>query len=428
MLTPPIAAFALLILLHTFGGSSPGDRLGAAVAGAGDLDGDGWPDLVLGAPHADPAGLSSGLVLALSGRDGRVLHSIPGDHPSDRLGTSVAGVGDVDGDGFDDFAAGSPFGTPAEGGARVFSGRTGVVLWSWSGDAPGDRFGQCVAGAGDADGDGCPDVAVGAPFASQAGTYAGRVRVFSGRTGEVLHTFDGAAWDQLGASLAGVGDVDGDGLDDLLVGAPLADGPAFNAGAAFVFSGGDGSALLTIRGGAAGDRLGSVVAAAGHADADGTPDLVVGIPAADANGFDSGAVEVRSGVDGGLLLRIAGETAGEYLQEGAGVGDVDGDGRADLLVGSASGPSALPEAGRIRLISVATGAELAVFEGRSQNDWFGARVARAGDVDRDGRGDLLVGAPGHDDDPTKRGYAQVLSTRHLPRRVTDRPVPGPQKR
>jgi hypothetical protein len=80
------------------------------------------------------------------------------------------------------------------------------------------------------------------------------------------------------------------------------------------------------------------------------------------------------------------------------------------------------------LISCATGVELASFEGRAAADWFGARVAAAGDVDRDGRPDLLVGAPGHDDEPSKPGYAQVLSTGHLPRRADDRPLLGPSKR
>ena len=415
-----------LVVLHTFRGDAPGDRLGAAVAGVGDLDGDGWPDLLVGVPHADPAGPSSGLAIAYSGRDGTELHRIAGDDPSDRFGTAVAGTGDVDGDGRDDFVVGAPLGTPSAGSASVFSGRTGAVLWTWTGDAPGDRFGQSVAGAGDADGDGCPDVAVGAPFSDQGGTNAGRVRVFSGRTGGVLHTFDGAAWDQLGAAVAGVGDVDGDGRDDLLVGAPLADGTAFNSGSAFVFSGADASQLRAIHGAAAGDRLGSVVAAAGDVDGDGTPDLVVGIPAADANGFDSGAVEVRSGANGGVLLAVAGESQGEFFQEGAGVGDVDGDGRPDLLVGSASGPSAAPGAGRLRLISGRTARVIADFEGRSPDDWLGARVSRAGDVDRDGWPDLLAGAPGHDDDPTKAGYAVVLSTRQLARHADARPpLAGP---
>jgi hypothetical protein len=324
------------------------------------------------------------------------------------FGQSVDGAGDVDGDGADDVIVGAPLGTPPEGSAHVVSGRTGAYLWSWTGDAPGDRFGYAVCGAGDVDADGVPDLAVGAPLADGGGTFAGRVRVFSGADGAVLHTFDGAAWDQLGFSLGAVGDLDGDGRDDLAVGAPLADGTAFNSGSAYVFSGASGAALYVLHGAAAGDRLGSVVRGAGDVNADGTPDLVVGIPAADVAAIDSGAVEVRSGVDGALLLAVSGTKAGEFLEVGAGAGDVDRDGYADVLVGSPAADGTGPESGLARLVSGRTGLELRTFSGRATRDWFGAAVAAAGDTDGDGRPDLVIGAPGHDDEPDKHGYAQVL--------------------
>ncbi len=403
--------------LHTFEGEAAGDRFGMAVAGGGDVNGDGYADVVVGAPHVDLAGASSGAVSVLSGRDGYELLFLPGDSAGDWFGFSVDVAGDVDGDGFDDVVVGSPLGTPPEGSAYVVSGRTGAYLFVWSGDAPGDRFGHAVCGAGDVNGDGVPDLAVGAPVADGGGVFAGRVCVFSGADGSRLHTFDGAAWDQLGSSVDGAGDVDGDGRADVVVGAPLADGTAFNSGSAFVFSGADGSALHTFHGAAAGDRLGSVVRGAGDVDADGTPDVLLGIPAADDAGVDAGLIEVRSGADGGLILAVPGSRAGEYLEVGTGVGDVDRDGYDDVLIGSSAAAGAGPEAGIARLFSGRTGLELRAFGGRAARDWFGAAVAGAGDVNGDGRLDFIVGAPGHDDEPRKRGYAQVFWTQEGARRA-----------
>jgi hypothetical protein len=416
---------ALVRPLFTFEGSAEGGRFGASVAGAGDVDGDGYPDVVVGAPHVDGVGSSSGEVRAFSGWDGELLWVVAGDAAGDWFGFSVDGAGDVDGDGTRDVVVGSPLGTPPEGSAYVLSGLTGAVLWAWAGDAPGDRFGHAVCGAGDVNADGVPDVTVGAPLADGAGTFAGRVRVFSGADGSVLHTFDGSAWDQCGSSVGAAGDVDGDGWDDMVVGAPLADGSAFNSGTATVYSGATGASLHVWHGAVAGDRFGSVVRGAGDVDGDGTPDLLIGIPAADVIAFDSGAVEVRSGKDGALLLAVSGTKAGEFMQVGAGVGDVDRDGCADVLVGSPSADGIGPEAGLVRLFSGQTGLELQAFRGRSALDWFGAAVAGAGDVNRDGRLDLLVGAPGHDDEPEKHGYAQILWTiddaRHTDPRTKRRP-------
>jgi len=400
-------AFALHPI-HTFEGEAAGERFGASVAGLGDVDGDGYADVAVGAPHADPNGPSSGLVRVFSGRDGHELWRLEGDSASDWFGFSIDGAGDVDGDGVGDLVIGSPMGTPPEGRATVVSGRDGGTIWVWIGGAPGERFGHAVAGAGDVDGDGFADVIVGAPNSNAAGTFAGRARVFSGADGSVLHSFDGAAWDQLGFSVSGAGDMDGDGLADVVVGAPLADRTAFNSGSAFVFSGADGSELLAVHGVQIGDQLGSVVNGAGDVNADGTPDFLVGVPAADVNAIDSGAVEVRSGADGSVWLTLSGRKSGEFLQQGAGVGDVDGDGFADVALGSPAADGKGSESGVVRLHSGKTGAELFVYSGKKTRDWLGADVAAAGDVNRDGRLDFISGAPGHDDELDRRGYAQVF--------------------
>lgn len=402
-------------LIWTRVGPAPADRFATAVAGPGDIDGDGCRDVLVGIPHADGVGAYAGLAQVLSGRDGALLLELPGTSPAARFGSAVDGAGDLDGDGTPDVIVGAPYGTPSAGSAYSYSGATGALLTSWSGTAPGDRFGAAVAGLGDVDGDGRGDVAIGSPYADGAGSNAGRVEVFSGDDGSLLYSIDGsAAWDQFGHALAAASDVDGDGVGDLLIGAPFSDASGFNAGAAFLHSGLDGSLLHVMPGAVAGDWLGSDVAAAGDVDGDGVPDVVLGMPGSDSGGLDSGGAEVRSGASGALLLVIAGERSGEYAGSVSGVGDIDRDGWADLVFGAPSSNSSAHEAGRVRVISGRTGCDLAVIDGLERNDWLGAALAGVGDANGDGSPDIALGAPVHDDVLDQHGYVQLVSARRLP--------------
>src|SRR6185503_17857886 len=125
--------------LFTFTGSAPQEDFGRSVCGGGDVDGDGWPDLVVGAPHDDDGGLDAGSVSVISGRDGSRIHFCLGDTADDHLGWSVAGGADADGDGRPDFAAGS-WGHDANGSnsglVRLYSGATGAVIRDALGSAP----------------------------------------------------------------------------------------------------------------------------------------------------------------------------------------------------------------------------------------------------------------------------------------------------
>ena len=401
--------------LLTLASHTPGDRFGAALASLGDVDGDGVPDLAVGAPRADgpgptdAAGLvqDAGRVLVVSGRDGRALLQLAGDSDHDTFGWSLAGMGDVDGDGVPDLLVGSPAGDPSSGSAAVYSGADGALLRSYVGVATGDRFGHALACAGDVDGDGVPDVLIGAPQADGAGANAGRASVFSGADGSLLFAFEGGPFDQAGLSVAGVGDVDGDGRPDVLVGVPFSDVGAFNGGSAYLLSGRDGSVLAAHHGEGAGDLLGHQVAGVGDVDGDGVPDLGLVAPGSDVGGLDSGGAFVRSGATGTLLLPIAGDQEGTWLNALAGAGDVDRDGHADLVVGAASAGAG--EAGRLRVVSGATGAELLVVDGQRPFDWFGAAVCGVGDLDGDGLPDVAGGAPGHDDVLTKQGSVRAFT-------------------
>jgi hypothetical protein len=409
-------------LLLELAGGTPADRLGAAVAAAGDLDGDGRPDLIVGAPRAGVPPVDApvpGEARVYSGADGRLLRVLAPPPGAAWAGTSVAGAGDVDGDGTPDVLVGAPLGSgpggPAPGGAAgialLHSGSDGSVLRVLEGDAAGDRLGEAVCGPGDLNGDGVPDLVVGAPHASTGGTRAGFVRAHSGADGTTLFELYGDPWDFLGSAVAACGDVDGDGTPDLVVGAPLSDDGAFNGGSAYLVSGATGAVLRAFHGTGVGDRLGERVAGAGDVDADGVPDLVLVAPGADADGIDTGAAEVRSGADGALLLRIAGGAPGTFLSAACGAGDVDGDGHADVAVGEPSLDTAGggSEAGRVRVVSGRTGAVLRTHEGEAPMAWLGAALAAPGDTSGDGVPDLAAGAPGHDDDADAHGAVHLFS-------------------
>jgi len=331
-------------VLHVFRIDSLSD-----CAGAGDVDGDGFGDVILGDAFAASQGPVTGQAVVFSGASGEVLLSFTGSAAEDRFGTAVGGAGDVNRDGHDDVIVGATqeasFG-PGPGYARVFSGLDGAVLHELTGDSPGDRFGGAVSGAGDVDADGYADVIVGAYFDDDGGMDTGSARVFSGRTGGLLHDFDGAsAGDQLGRSVSAAGDVDADGYGDLFVGSPFDRTVAFFAGKAEVFSGLTGAVIHTFFGDGVIDELGSSVGGAGDVDGDGRPDLVAGAP--DGGGF----FRVYSGVDGSVLYTVSG---GANLGVSVSVaGDVDGDCLADVVAGDPIFGDVLHERGRVLVTKLA---------------------------------------------------------------------------
>lgn len=359
-----------------------GDRLGAAVGTCGDVDGDGCADFLVGEPRADGNGADSGRARVHSGADGRVLWTITGDAAGDQLGFSVAGAGDVDRDGRGDFILGAPFadanGTDA-GRARVYSGRDGRILWTFDGTVGGAALGTSVGSAGDLDGDGHADCLLGAPRAG-GGVLAGSAVVRSGRDGSVLWSFQGGTGEQLGTWVSAAGDVDRDGRPDVIVGAPYANG---RAGRALVFSGRSGGVLWTLHGGAPGDEFGICVSGAGDVDRDGHADLLVGAWLDDAPALDSGSASVFSGRDGSLLRTLTGGPNDHLGWRVAGAGDVDGDGHADVAAGK-GWFFTLSDSGYTRVWSGRDGSILRTFDGY--------QVAGGEDLTGDGIPDLVTGA------------------------------------
>jgi FG-GAP repeat protein len=385
-----------------FDGQAEWDAFGNSVSGAGDVDGDGIGDVIVGANAADPGGLmGAGSVYVYSGATGSLIWQFDGQESGAWFGNSVSGAGDIDNDGFDDVIIGSylasPGGIPFAGSAYVYSGATGALIWQFDGQAPSDHFGIDVAAAGDVNLDGIDDLIVGAFETDPGGmTSAGSAFVYSGADGSILWQFDGqAATDFLGLAVSGAGDVNGDGFADVLIGAYAADpGGVSNAGSAFIYSGANGSLLRQFDGQAVDGRLGSAVSGAGDLNGDGFDDVILGAyteaPGGQAN---AGSVYVFSGATGSLIWQFDGQAAGDsFGYSVSNAGDVDGDGLNDIIAGAyTASPGGVLAAGAAFVYSGATGALIRQFDGQAYYNLLGGSVASVGDLDGDGLADVIVG-------------------------------------
>jgi len=305
-----------------------GRRFGGAIAGAGDFDADGWADVVVAAVGE---GVTPGRIHFFRGSprglEASPVRTVIG---AGRFGAAVAGAGDVNGDGYSDVVAGAPAASTSRGEVGLFLGGPGgpaaVADAILVGPDADGQFGFSVAGAGDLDGDGLADVAVGAPATDRS---VGRVHVFYGAetgfsTAPALSlaglTSGGGVF---GHAVAGLGDGDGDGFDDLAVGAFGVDG---RRGRVAVFLGGAtglvGSTRTNVDGpyGGEGD-FGWALASAGDVDGNGRPDLAVGAPGADTR---SGRAYLFRGAAGGVgttaLVTLVGPPGGAFGRAVAQVG------------------------------------------------------------------------------------------------------------
>lgn len=347
--------------------------------------------------------------------DVRVLHEWRGEAPQDVFGWIARNIGDVDGDGIDDLTTSATGASQGAGKVYTYSSRSGDLLWAREGEA-GAQLGIGIEAAGDVDGDGVPDVAAGAPG-------VGKTYVYGGRTGEVILTLEAAQdGENFGRKVSDVGDLDGDGRDDVLVGAPLNDAAGEDAGRAAVYSGKDGSILLEVFGEAAGDQLGSSGAGA-HRQGKGL--LVVGAPNAGeaqrgrAYVFRDGRSEPAFAIEaddtgaqlGGMFVSV--------------IGDIDGDGEADVYASDWADGALGPTTGKIYVHSGRTGERLLTLSGEAAGDGFGIGPADAGDIDGDGHDDLIIGAWQHGSGAPSGGKVYLYSGRDgsLLRKITAK-VPG----
>ncbi len=400
-------------LVYDLFGASSFETFGGDARGAGDVNGDGAGDFIIAA-WGTASG--SGSVKVFSGADGSILFTKLGDSPGDRFGRAAGGAGDVNGDGFADFIVGADLddnGGIESGSARGLSGLNGSTLYSYNGNSPGAFFGRTVSGAGDVNGDGFADFMVGAPGADSNGIDRGLVVVYSGVDGSVLYTKIGdSALDEFGDHISGAGDVNADGFDDFIIGVWHDNDNGFHSGSASVYSGIDGALLYDLNGDSPGDLFGQSVSDAGDVNCDGFDDFIIGAIYDDNTGLDSGNARVYSGVDGSILHDINGLHAGDNFGVSvSGAGDLNGDGYADFIVG---GFGHFAFSGGARLFSGVDGSLIFQGFGSAANAGYGFRVAGIGDIDGNGFDDFLVSSPSSPVSAPFAGRVRVFAADTLP--------------
>ena len=359
-----------VLLTLTSAAEDTDGRFGYSVSGAGDVNADGFPDLIVGAYQEDTDSVDAGRAYVFSGQSGSILYDLVSPEPKTEayFGGAVSGAGDVNDDGYDDVIVGAGLHGPnydytgGESRAYVFNGQTGAILYAL--DSPGEgimgSFGSLVSGAGDVNADGYDDVIIGAwmEYTSPSPAQAGRAYIFSGQTGDTLRTLvspNEEGWGHFGCSVAGAGDVDGDGFDDVIVGADQEDTgvPYENAGRAYVFSGMTGETLHTL----ISPRqeywgiFGFWVSGSGDVNNDGFDDVIVGAFNEDPYPSPSGAgrAYVFNGHTGEAIFTLVSpseEPNGLFGVSVAHAGDIDGDSRPDVVVGAVTENGGAISAGR----------------------------------------------------------------------------------
>lgn len=401
-------------VLQEFHGDNADDSMGNSMA-LGDVNGDGKADYIIGIRNAFNGSLLTGGVRVYSGSDHSILHTFFGTHAGSAFGFAVDFAGDVDGDGFGDVIVGAPFHQAANevlnGRAFVYSGQTGSLLFEIGGGGFFYNTGYAVAGAGDLDGDGLHDVLIGSPGADIGAQATGNVTAYSGLTGAPLYPIHGiSGGDLLGSSLASLGDLDGDNYCDFAIGVRGTDINGNGSGSVTVYSGRLGMELYTRDGSVAGQGMGFSLAHAGDVDNDGHMDWISGSPQDGRGGNQAGSTQVYSGLSGVLLFEFIGQEDFERMGEGVSTaGDLDGDGLSDFLVGAPGDTTMGVNAGRLNVHAGSDGSTLCTTYGAMPSDRLGMGVGPAGDFNGDNIPDVLLGIPGDDVAGTNAGAFLVLA-------------------
>jgi hypothetical protein len=395
-------------------GEGEANNFGYSVATAGDVNGDGYADVVVGADrYRQFTGRTYVYLGNASGLSVTPTFTATGEDVNNHFGYSVDTAGDVNGDGYDDIIVGAYHYKEFTGRVYVYAGNanglSATPVLTITGEGPDIYFGRSVAAAGDVNGDGYDDVVVGAQAYDN---WTGRVYVYPGSPSGVgatpIFTAGGEGpSNSFGRSVGAAGDVNGDGYSDVVVGAH---GYGDFRGRIYVYAGSaDGLGavpLFTASGEGANGHFGYSAGTAGDVNRDGYDDLIVG---ANRQSKNTGSVYVFAGSSNGLsatpIFSATGEGEHNYFGYSVGTaGDVNGDGHDDVIVGAYHYNDST---GRVYVYSgnadgLSTTPILSV-TGEALASSFGRSVGTAGDVNGKGHADLVIGACGYDN-YTGRAY------------------------
>jgi len=411
---------------------------GYSLAGAGDINGDGYADVIVGAPRFDNGQTDEGQAFAYLGSPIGLSFapawSAQGDQDLSEFAISVAAAGDINGDGYADVIVGATAydnGEADEGRAKAYlGGASGLAtspIWTNESDQLGAQFGGSVAPAGDVNGDGYSDVIVGASLYDNGEANEGRAFVYNGSASGLAASpywtkEANQAVAEFGYSVASAGDVNGDGFSDIIIGAPYFDNGEADEGRAFVFLAdplGDFNPAIiwTAEPNQAGAWFGASVASAGDVNGDGLSDVLVGAPSYDNGQTDEGRIYVYYATDEGLpatpsWTAESNQGNSRFGSAAAWAGDVNGDGYSDVIVGAQWYDNGQVNEGRV-FVYVGSAAGLSatpawIAESNQADAWFGYAVGTAGDVNRDGYSDVIVGSAKEDGGQVDEGRAHVF--------------------
>jgi hypothetical protein len=425
-------------------GDQQGGKYGYAVA-SGDFDGDGDDDVLVGGPRIEKEVYREGVVFlyegGLGGLETNSTWSMGGGLQGGLYGSAVANAGDVNGDDIEDvligapeYTDGSPDTATKEGLVELFYGAASgpgldtAADWSFQSDQKDARLGISVASAGDVNADGFDDVIVGSKYYSDTLHNEGAAFVFYGSGDGLADTPDWSAFGgQVGAAfgldVAGAGDLNNDGYDDVVVGAPffnkqVDESVQYNNGALYVFFGSDAGLSATpgwtLIGEVTDGALGYSVAGAGDVNNDGYADLIAGAPYTDGIFDTEGTANIYLGSAAGLHRVWTYSGGVDFARLGfdvGGLGDVNSDGYDDIVVGAYWYEDDQPAEGRVFVFEGSSYGPLFLpswwADGDKAEATFGYAVSTAGDVNRDGNLDLIVGAPEYKTERDPVGLASV---------------------